>query len=119
MKKILLVEDEELIQRSLKKLLESRGAEVDVCSLGKDAIRKIHEIKYDRIICDLMLGDISGFDILEESKKTYQLEDMGDTFVIITAYSSEQVIDKAKKYNCQIISKPFEDLSMALATFLK
>lgn len=119
MKKILLVEDEELIQKSLQKLLEAKGADVDVCSLGKSAIVKIHEVKYDKIITDLMLGDISGFDILEESKKIYQLEDIGEKFVIITAYSSAQVIEKAQKYNCQIISKPFENLAMALEIFLQ
>lgn len=119
MKKILLVEDEELIQKSLSKLLTARGASVDVCSLGKDAIKKINSTDYDKIICDLMLGDISGFDILEESKKIYKLDNMGEKFVIITAYSSPQVIERAQKYNCKIISKPFENLKDALETFLK
>ena len=68
MYKILLIEDEPLIQKSLKKLLEKRGVEVVVESRGREAIQLILNQKFDRIICDLMLQDISGFDVIEEAK---------------------------------------------------
>ena len=71
MKKFLIIEDEILIQQSLKKLLERRGFEVDVSASGKSAIELILINNYDRIICDLMLQDISGFDVIEESKKVF------------------------------------------------
>ncbi len=115
---ILLVEDELLIQKSLKKLLEKRGAEVDVASTGKDAIAKLSDKKFDRVICDLMLQDITGFDVLEESKKFYTSEQIKKVFIIITAYSSPQVLEKAYTYGCPIISKPFEDINSAIASFM-
>ena len=70
-KRVLIVEDEILIQQSLKKLLEKKGASVDVESSGKKAIEAILSRSYDKVLCDLMLNDIHGFDIIEDSKKKY------------------------------------------------
>lgn len=119
LKKILLIEDEPLIQTSLKRLLEKRGAEVYVESSGNQAIKLIKSSDFDRIICDLMLQDISGFDILEEAKQRYSTGEIRDKFVIITAYSSAQVLEKAAGYNCQVISKPFDDLNRVLDIFMQ
>jgi CheY-like chemotaxis protein len=112
--KILIIEDEILIQQSLKKLLIKKGIAVDTSSDGKSAIKLIQSNNYDRIICDLMLRDITGFDIIEESKKIYTNEQIKNIFVIMTAYSSEQVIEKARQYGCKILNKPFVNLQEAL-----
>lgn len=117
--KVLLVEDEPLIQKSLKRLLEKRGAQVNAVSTGNEAITSIMQEEYDRIICDLMLQDITGFDVIEESKKKYGREEIARKFVIITAYSSTQVHDKAASYGCRVIGKPFDDLNKALDIFLQ
>lgn len=114
MNKILIIEDEILIQRSLKALLEKRGATVDCTGNGTEAIQLIMTNNYNKVVCDLMLQDISGFDVIEEAKKKYSFEQIAQLFIIITAYSSEQVIAKAEKYNCKVINKPFKDLSQAL-----
>ena len=115
---ILLIEDEPLIQKSLSKLLAKKGANVDAVATGKEAIEKILSNDYDRIICDLMLQDISGFDIIEDSKKKYSSSQISELFIIITAYSSAQVHQKAQGYGCQLITKPFDDINNALNTFL-
>ncbi len=116
---ILLIEDEALIQKSLKLMLEKKGASVTTCNNGRDAIDKISKHSFDRIICDLMLNDITGFEIIEESKNKYGPKEISALFVIITAYSSKQIIDNAARYNCPILSKPFEDINMALDLFLR
>ena len=112
--KILIIEDEILIQRSLQKLLELRGVKVDAHDLGKNAIQMILENNYDRILCDLMLKDVNGFDIIEESKKTYSTHEISKKFSIMTAYNSVQIIDRAQKYQCPILSKPFHDIQQTL-----
>lgn len=118
MNKILLIEDEPLIQKSLKKLLEKRGVEVTVESRGREAIQLILNQQFDRIICDLMLQDISGFDVIEEAKGRYTMAEISRLFIIITAYSSPHVIEKATLYGCLLLSKPFENIDEALNTFL-
>jgi CheY-like chemotaxis protein len=111
---ILIIEDEILIQKSLIKLLSAKGHNVIGCTLGKEAIKLIAQQDFDRIICDLMLQDVSGFDIIEESKSKYSAEEISQLFLIITAYSSEQVLEKARSYNCAILNKPFTNMNEAL-----
>jgi CheY-like chemotaxis protein len=98
MKNILIIEDEILIQQSLKKLFERKGLIVDVSASGKVAIDYILKNSYDRIICDLMLQDISGFDVIEESKKKFSPDEISKKFVIMTAYNSPQVLSRANSY---------------------
>jgi CheY-like chemotaxis protein len=114
MKQLLIIEDEILIQQSLKKLFERKGLKVDVSASGKQAIDLILKNSYDRIICDLMLQDISGFDVIEESKKKYSLEEIGKKFVIMTAYNSPQVLSRANSYQCRLLNKPFDNLEEAI-----
>lgn len=116
--KLLIIEDEILIQKSLKKLIEKSGHQADTASSGRQAIDLLLNNEYDRIICDLMLQDISGFDVIEESKQIYSLLEISKIFIIITAYSSEQVLEQAKKYNCKIINKPFKNIKDAIEIFL-
>lgn len=114
MKHLLIIEDEILIQQSLKKLFERKGLRVDVSASGKLAISMILNGDYDRIICDLMLQDISGFDVIEESKKKYSLDEIARKFVIMTAYNSPQVLSKANGYQCRLLNKPFDNLEEAM-----
>ncbi len=115
---ILIVEDELLIGKSLKKLLEKRSATVTLVTSGKMAIDLILTHNYDRIICDLMLQDITGFDVIEESKRRFSLEQIKLKFIIMTAYSSENVLAKASQYGCNILRKPFDDLQETLQSIL-
>lgn len=116
MNTILIIEDEILIQQSLKKLFERRGLKVDVSASGKIAIDLILKNSYDRIICDLMLQDISGFDVIEESKKKFTPDEISKKFVIMTAYNSPQVLSRANSYQCKLLNKPFDDLEAAMKT---
>lgn len=116
--KILLIEDEILIQKSLQRLLEKKGATVSVASQGREAIELIKNQDFDRIVCDLMLKDITGFDVIEESRSRYKHDEISKLFVIITAYSSAQVLEKAHKYNCLVLNKPFEDIGLAINIML-
>lgn len=117
--KVLLIEDEILIQKSLKMLMQKKGADVTAVANGNEAIALLEEKNFDRIICDLMLNDISGFDVIEASKKRYSPQEISNKFIIITAYSSEQVLEKAKAYGCKVINKPFENINGVINEFLE
>lgn len=65
MAKILIVDDEDNIRASLKSALENRGHE---CVTAENFIRaqEFARLDYDLILLDVMLGDGSGLDLLEE-----------------------------------------------------
>lgn len=119
MKHLLIIEDEILILKSLQKLLERKGFKVDVSPSGKLAIDMIFANNYDKIICDLMLQDISGFDVIEESRKKYSANEISKKFVIMTAYNSPQVLSKANSYQCRLLNKPFNDIEEAMQKMIE
>ncbi len=60
---ILLVDDEQLITDSLTYSLKREGFEVAIAADGISAIKTAEELEPDLIVLDLMLPDISGFEV--------------------------------------------------------
>lgn len=113
---VLIIEDEILILKSLQRSFTVAGHNVKTTTSGKTAIDYILNHDYDLIICDLMLQDISGFDVIEESKKKFPLDQIKKKFTIITAYSSPQILEKITRYGCKLVTKPFKN---HISTFLQ
>lgn len=112
--KILIIEDEILIAKSLAKMLSLRGHDVETTPLGQEGIELVFNNDYNRVICDLMLQDISGFNVLEEAKKKYSNSEIKRMFIIMTAYNSAETLEKVKAYECLFLQKPFSDLRNTL-----
>lgn len=60
---ILLVDDEQLITDSLSYSLKREGFDVDIAADGITALRMVEENNPDLVVLDLMLPDISGFEV--------------------------------------------------------
>jgi CheY-like chemotaxis protein len=83
---ILLVEDNELIQKINRFYLLSLGCEVILAKTGREAIRMMHD-NFDLVILDIGLPDISGIDVAKEIRKS---ERHGRTpIVALTALSRD------------------------------
>jgi len=67
-KKLLVVDDEIFTLRLMEKKL-SKDCEVEVATTGEEAKNLIQSNKYDGIILDVNLPDISGLDILKQEKR--------------------------------------------------
>lgn len=68
MTKILIIDDEEMIQRLLKKFLEDKGYNVCTAGTGKEALERIKETP-DIILLDIMLPDMDGMEIFNRAKE--------------------------------------------------
>jgi CheY-like chemotaxis protein len=114
---ILIIEDEKLIQKSLKLLLERAGDQVTVASLGREALEFMRHNCYDRVICDLMLDDISGFDVIDEAKKIFKApNELQNKIILISAYKSEEIQRKVLATGCLFIQKPFHHIEHTIST---
>jgi DNA-binding response OmpR family regulator len=69
--RILVVEDEEALARQLKGHLERAGHDVHVENSGKPALLFAAEHRTDLVLLDLMLPDISGYDVCVELRRLY------------------------------------------------
>jgi CheY-like chemotaxis protein len=95
MKKIIIIEDEEILRNLLKKKLENQGYQIEVAEDGEQGIRKIREGSFDLILLDIIMPKMGGFDMLEEMQKD---ESIPEIPVIVVSNSGQPVeIDRAQK----------------------
>jgi CheY-like chemotaxis protein len=69
-KRLLVVEDEPAQQLSIQALLGHDDIDVTVVATGRDALAEVEKSQYDCAVLDLRLPDMTGFDLLEELRKT-------------------------------------------------
>lgn len=104
-KRILIAEDEARIARILALELEHEGYETDIAETGKKAFAKIDENKFDLVLLDVMLPEMSGFEVL----RRVRMEDEMTPIILVTARDS--VYDKVNGLDHganDYIAKPFE-----------
>ncbi len=70
MKKVLIIEDDSFLQGLAANKLSKNDFDVTTAGKGEQAITDLAKDKYDCILLDLMLPDISGFDILKNMKES-------------------------------------------------
>ena len=105
MSKILIIEDNESVQKMLCNTLKEEGYSPISFNNGKDSLNKIREESVDVIITDLKLPDMNGLDILKEVKNTNPLIPI----IIITAYGNIDIAVEAMKNGAyDFITKPFD-----------
>jgi len=68
-KKILVIDDEEIIQIAFKKELEREGYVVDGALSGEEAVKLVKAKKYDLVFVDFVLPGINGVQTCREIKK--------------------------------------------------
>lgn len=66
MAKILVVEDDPVLLYPLERALTKEGHSVESASLGRDALQMLAAYKFDIVILDWSLPDLSGFEVLKK-----------------------------------------------------
>ena len=94
-KKILLVEDEELMINLLQRKLTKEGYEISVARDGEEGLKEMREIKPDLVLLDIIMPKMGGFEVMEEMGKDKELKKIP---VVIISNSGQPVeLDKAQK----------------------
>jgi two-component system, OmpR family, response regulator len=68
--RILIVEDEPDLLRSLAQALREEGYAVDTANQGEDGLFKAENYDYDAVVLDVMLPKLDGWEILKRLRKT-------------------------------------------------
>jgi CheY-like chemotaxis protein/anti-sigma regulatory factor (Ser/Thr protein kinase) len=69
MKAVLIVEDEGVQRGALSKLLASDDVNIVAVARAEEALQRIRGATFDCVVLDLMLPDVSGFDLLDRMSK--------------------------------------------------
>jgi len=94
-KRILLIEDEEIIVDLLQKKLEKEGYEVTVTVDGEMGIEKMKEIRPNLVLLDIVMPKMGGFEVMEKMREDDILKNIP---VIIISNSGQPVeLDRAKE----------------------
>ena len=110
-KKILVVDDEPHLVRSLTFVLEKAGYIVSSASNGEEALSKVRESKPDLMFLDVMIPKKNGYEVCEEIKKTPALKDI--YVIIMTAIGQESHREKGIKLGPnEFITKPFSPMEI-------
>ena len=83
----LLVEDDELVSRSIRSLLERNRIEVYTAADGQEALDLVDRARFDIVLLDLMLPDVNGFQFLRALRHT----DQQDVPVVVVTSRTDPV----------------------------
>jgi DNA-binding response OmpR family regulator len=104
MPRILIVEDEEAMRNGLKDNLEFEGYEIDTAEDGIIGLDKINKNKYNLIILDVMMPNLSGFEVCKKMRA------LGNNTPVILLTARGEEIDKILGLELgadDYITKPF------------
>ncbi len=116
--KILLVDDDPVVLRSLKDLLATRGYKTDSAIGGQEAICRLDSNEYDLVLLDLHMPYVNGHDVMAHIK-----DNKLDTSVIVVSgeTSFEAARDACAKGAYDFLRKPYatEELIITIHNALK
>lgn len=107
MKKIIYIEDFEDTAVTVRKVLSKAGFEVDIALSGKEGVKKVLQKHYDLVLLDIMMPDMSGWDIFETLKK--KIKNTKYVFLTVLPVSSERMEELKKAGISDYITKPFQN----------
>jgi diguanylate cyclase len=120
MKKILVIEDQDNVRENIISILRFESYEVDSAEDGFSGLEKAKVFLPDLVICDIMMPEMSGYEVLKELRKFPECVEI--PFIFLSAKSTTHEI----RYGMNIgaddyITKPFttEDLLNSIETRLK
>jgi len=112
MTKILIIDDEASIRRTLKEILEFEQYQVDVAEDGVKGVEAANKNTYDVIFCDIKMPQMDGIEVLE----TLKSNGVPTPVIMISGHGNiETAVDALKKGAYDFIEKPL-DLNRILVT---
>ncbi len=110
-KRILIVDDEEIVVRSCLRILSGDEFDIDVANNGLEALVKIGEREYDMVILDIMMPKMNGMEVLQRVKESHPDIDV----IMITGLNEIDTAVKAMKMGAfDYLPKPFDPEELEL-----
>lgn len=110
-KKILVVDDEPHVIKSLTFVLTKEGYDVSSAENGEDAMIKIRQSKPSLVFLDVMMPKKNGYEVCQEVKKDSGLRDI--RVIMLTAKGQEADREKGLDVGAdEFMTKPFSPMGI-------
>jgi len=96
-KRILVIDDEELIIRSLANILERMKYEILVAKSSDDGLVIAEEESFDLIICDILMPGMNGIETIKKIRENHKAKGQNETPVIFITGYADQLMEKLAK----------------------
>ena len=107
-KKILLIEDDKTVRENTAELLELSNYEVETASNGKIGIEKAPVFLTDVVVCDIMMPEMDGYQVLESLSKDETLKKI--PFIFLSAKTDHKDVRRGMNLGADdYLTKPFEE----------
>ncbi len=110
-KKVLIIEDYPATAEMISNILKTEGIDVVTAADGPSGLAKAKSAKPDLILLDIMMPEMSGFEVCEKLKA-----DSGTSsipIIIVSVRAAEDSIKKGKELGAsEYISKPFDPFKL-------
>jgi len=111
MKKILAVDDTEIMLDIIKLQLENEGYQVETCNDPAIAMKKVSEEKFDLILLDIMMPVTSGLDVLKFIKQQ-EINQITPVVMLTAKDDMNSVRDCLTNGALEYLTKPFNIVSV-------
>lgn len=104
-KRILVVDDDEMVLMALEELLRPEGYEVETVSSGTEALRKLDDKGYDLLMLDVIMPEMDGFELCRRIRQKDKYKET--PIVFLTAKSRDEDRDRGLEAGANLfLSKP-------------
>lgn len=120
MKKILIIEDNQDVRENTADILKLANYEVCTAENGKKGLELAKKANPDIILCDIMMPELDGYDVLKQLSKDKKTATM--PFIFLTAKTERTDVRKGMNLGADdYLTKPFEESELleAVATRLR
>ena len=101
--RVLVVDDDETIRRTLRINLRARGYEVEEVASGRDALSTLEDAPPDLVILDLGLPDVDGVEVLRRLRRTSRVP----VVVLSARHQSDDKVEALDEGADDYVTKPF------------
>jgi len=109
--RILVVDDQKNMRKTLSIMLRAAGYEVELARDGTHAIQLIDRETFDVVVTDLKLGPVDGLDVLRHTRQKAPLVEV----IVMTAYGTvESAVEAMKMGAHDYLQKPFGEDELLL-----
>lgn len=106
-KKVLLIEDDQVVQLVHVRMLSDFNCQVDIAATGKEALELYQHNHYDIVFIDIGLPDITGYEVIAQIRQGNRAESGAIPLIALTGYTGDD-----ERQNCllaganAVVNKP-------------